>query len=126
MRGATFKFRCVPAAASDFDFPSAQIRPYPSIGGRQSRGVSLPEMTLPIASLAARAPSRSRENLCRDQTWELLMVDCLVAAVAGLGAGVITVLALHDAHWSQIATTAFPLVAAASATTIQKIMRRLP
>jgi xanthosine utilization system XapX-like protein len=54
------------------------------------------------------------------------MADYLVAAVAGLGVGVIAILALHDTHWPQIATTAFPLVAAASATTIQNIMRRFP
>jgi hypothetical protein len=54
------------------------------------------------------------------------MADYLVAAVAGLGAGVIAMLALHDTRWPQIAMMAFPLAAAASATTIQSIMKRFP
>jgi xanthosine utilization system XapX-like protein len=52
------------------------------------------------------------------------MADYLVAAVAGLGVGVISVLALRDTQWPQFATMAFPLVAAGSATTIQNIMTR--
>jgi Tfp pilus assembly protein PilV len=52
------------------------------------------------------------------------MAEYLVAAVAGLGVGVIAVLALQDTQWPQFATMAFPLAAAASATTIQNLMTR--
>jgi hypothetical protein len=88
--------------------------------GRQTR--TLHALASPVAR---RARPREDPPLGIASTnLETSMADTLVAAVAGLGVGVITVLALQDTHWPRIATMAFPLVAAASATTIQNIMMR--